>query len=699
MSGGGGGDGGWGDRSAGRVPPGHHGITGSGAPRDGITGSDAPRHGITGLGAPRHGQQSGRFFALTRSWVTGALVYLAAGFLTNRALFELLGIEARLETFGWRLALIHLPALAVTLLTVLAAARVLPDEHRESSRTLYLLAALAVPLAGLLYGFAVAGDVVGIEGVLMPAVSLAAGAASGVAVDRLLEERATRPPPPPTYSYNWRDSGATATEYLGVVVLVVMLIGAMAMAGVGGKIGERLRCAISSLAGGGGGGSCSSGGQDPGAKPKTDADYEPTMCQVSSISDTAGGKVKVGWFEWGEEYGFQQKVSQARTDVNGDGEVDGDDKVVSMTFTDAASAGATAGTPGVKLGSLGKADVDIGGGIKITNGDTWIFASEEEAQQMRDDIEEMKMWETSTKHSGGYGGGWYSAMKWAEKKEDIEKKIGDKKISYSTVGLNAYADGGLSIKGGDEDELGAKLGGKAKFSPEVTITKDDVNGNESYTYTAKLELEGKAGGSVGPVKGTVGGKQNRTGAITVTRDQKTGKIVRIDMTQTVESGSASGKVEVGGDNGESGQDKRGGKGSASDSSGDTGIDVVTNSIVLGKDMDAATEANRAVAEQWLGGSGNNTAPFEYLFGDHGMENRPEGNDPFQQLMFEDGLSSSMRYTGESDAQEFGFEISLGMSLGFSLSTEEKKETLEDARFLGAPRGDGRTYLPYSYCAN
>lgn len=671
------GGGGWGERSAGHIPPG--------------------RHGAAGSGAPRHGRQGGRFFALTRSWVTGALVYLAAGFVTSRVLVELLGTETRLETFGWRLALFHLPALLVTLLTVLAAARVLPDEYRASLRALYLLAVLAVPLAGLLYGFAVAGDVVGIEGVLMPAVSLAAGAASGVAVDRLLEERATRPPPPPRYAYNWRDSGATATEYLGVVVLVVMLIGALAMAGVGGKIGERLRCAISSLAGGGG--SCPTGGPDPGSKPRTDADYEPRMCQVSSISDTAGGKVRIGWFEWGEEYGFQQKVSQASTDVNGDGKVDGNDKAVSMTFTDAVSAGATAGTPGVRLGSLGKADVDIGGGIKITNGDTWIFSSEEEAQKMRDDIEEMKMWETSTKHSGGYGGGWYSAMKWAEKKEDIEKKTGDKKISYSTVGLNAYADGGLSIKGGDEGELGAGLGGRATFSPEVTITRDDVNGNESYTYTAKLELQGRAGGNMGPVKGTVGGKQNRTGAITVTRDQKTGKIVRIDMTQTAESGSTSGRVEAGGDNGERGQDKRGGKGSASDSSGGTGIDVVTNSIVFGKDTDAATEADRAVAEQWLGGSGDDTAPFAYLFGDHGMETRPEGNDPFRQLMFEDGLSSSMRYTGESDAQDFGFEISLGMSLGFSLSMEEKKETLADARFLGAPQDDRRTYLPYSYCAN
>lgn len=53
------GGGGWGDRGAGRTPP--------------------ARHGIAGSGASRHTQQGGRFFALTRSWVTGALVHLAAG--------------------------------------------------------------------------------------------------------------------------------------------------------------------------------------------------------------------------------------------------------------------------------------------------------------------------------------------------------------------------------------------------------------------------------------------------------------------------------------------------------------------------------------------------------------------------------------------------------------------------------------------
>lgn len=272
------GDEGWGDRSAGGIPSG--------------------RHDLAGYGTPRHVHRGSRFLALTRSWVTGGLVHLALGFVMSRVLVDLLATEERLESFGWRLALLHLPALVVTLLTVLASARTLPEEYRESSRVLYLLAALAVPLAGMLYGFAVAGDVVGIEGVLMPGVSLAAGAASGVAVDRLLEERATRTPEPPRYTYDWRDGGATAVEYPGLVALVALLtllIGAMATAGVGGETGERPRCAISSPAGGGGG-SCLTGDQDDTPTVGTpvtgvlvagvDSQGVPFVVRLNAVNDT-----------------------------------------------------------------------------------------------------------------------------------------------------------------------------------------------------------------------------------------------------------------------------------------------------------------------------------------------------------------------------------------------------------------------------
>ncbi|WP_432104914.1 hypothetical protein [Streptomyces sp. bgisy091] len=660
-------------------------------------GGGVPGRGRTGSAGDREGRGEGLFFPLSRSLAAGALVYVVAGFVFARALIETLATDERLELFGWRLGLLHLPNIAVTALTVLASTRAFPARHRDS-RALFLLGSLTVPVAALVYGYVTTWDVADAEGLLMPLVAVVTGAAVGLGLDALIEGRDTDAQGSRAYqtrSYDWRDNGATALEYTGVIILVVALVGALTLTGVAGRISERLVCAVAALTGGGG--SCASDGEN-NAAPKTDADYEPKLCQVSAVSDTAGGKVKIAWFEWGEEYGFQQKVAQANTDVNEDGKVDENDKLVYMTFTDAASVGANASTPGVKLGKLGKADVDVGGGIKITNGDTWVFKSEEEAQKLRDDIEEMKMWETSMTHSGGYGGGWYSGMKWAEKQEDIEEKIGDKKISYSTIGLNAYADGGLSISAGDEAKLGAKLGGKAKFSPEVTITKDDVNGNESYTYTAKLELEGKVSGTSGPLGSTSGAKDTRTGAITVTRDQKTGKIVRIDMTQTLEGTSTSDKGEAGGDNGQKDKDKRGGKGSVTDSSGETGIEVQTNSIVFGKETDPDTEAKRTIAEQWLDGSGNNTASFEYMFGDHTLAQKPTGTDPFEQLMFQDGLSSTMRYHGETDAQEFGFEVSLGMSLGFSISDEHKSETLTDAQFLGAPQGDKRTLLPYSYCA-
>lgn len=196
----------WGSRVPGPVPPGGH------------EGGD------------------GWFLPLCRSWAAGALVYVVAGFLMTRALVETLATDERLELFGWRMALLHLPGVLVTVLTVLAAARALPADRRDS-RALYFLGTLAVPVAGLAYGYAVSRHVVGTEGLLMPVVAMVTGAAVGLALDRLLDDR-DAPSSAYTRSYDWRDRGATATEYLGVIVLVVALIGALALAGIGGRIGK-----------------------------------------------------------------------------------------------------------------------------------------------------------------------------------------------------------------------------------------------------------------------------------------------------------------------------------------------------------------------------------------------------------------------------------------------------------------------------
>lgn len=496
------------------------------------------------------------------------------------------------------------------------------------------------------------------------------------------------------------DRGATATEYVGMVVVVTSIIGALTATQLGGRIAERFKCAVTF-------GECGSGGENEAA-PKTDADYEPPLCQLSSISDKAGAKAKVLFIEWGEEYGFQQQTFQSKTDMNGDGKVDENDQQVTMTFTDAASIAAKKDwKPGAKVGKFGSDKVELGAGIKVTNGDTWVFKSEEEAKSFRDDIELLKTYELSNRHANAQGAGLGNSLLYlfgkgpmAEEeklRKSIDEKLGDRHISYGKVGFEASAAAGIKIGAGDDKKLSAALGGNFKFSPEVTWTDNNFKGTKAYTYSAAIEYGTKASYEAGPISGEAGASTTQTGSITVTHDKETGELLRIDMTRTVEKGSVKDGVKVGGDNGKSGTDKRGGSGGVKGGDSETGIEVVTNSVVLKPGPEG--DADRKIAQDWLNGNGKYGMPFSYMFSDNAPTSRPGADDPFGQLLFDNGLSSRTTYTGQTEAAEYGFELNLGLSVGFSVSTEKKEEMLNDAEFLGAPNGGSRSYVPYSYCAN
>lgn len=169
--------------------------------------------------------------ALARCWAVGAVVHVIAGYVISRGLVDLLATDERLDVFTWRLALQYVPTVLTTVLTVLAAARVLPAEH-GTSRPLYLSATLAVPLAALGYGYAVLWQLSDMEAVLLPVVTLVTGAAVGLAVDRLMDDSdagASQAAP-----YHWRDGGATATGYVGGILVATGMVAALATAGVVG---------------------------------------------------------------------------------------------------------------------------------------------------------------------------------------------------------------------------------------------------------------------------------------------------------------------------------------------------------------------------------------------------------------------------------------------------------------------------------
>ncbi|WP_432117129.1 hypothetical protein [Streptomyces sp. bgisy032] len=502
------------------------------------------------------------------------------------------------------------------------------------------------------------------------------------------------------------DRGATGTEYLGMVVVSAAIVLAVSATGVGQLVYDRIAAQVCRVAGGG---DCGAGGPGTG-RPLTDADFEPALCQVSAVTDKAGSKAKVLFWEIGKEYGFQEQRLKAKTDVNGDGRVDDRDQLVYLTFTDAASVAAKKDfKPGMKVGRFGADKVELGLGIKVTNGDTWVFQSPEEAERFRDDVEKLQMYEMRRTMPGGAEASLGDSILYLfgtgplKDEEDTENRVkehlGDnRKITYGKVGLEASASAGLQISAGDERKLSAALGGTFKYAPEVTWTDNAYKNTKSYTYSSSVEFGSKVGYEAGPLSGEYTANTTQTGTITVTYDKKTGKLVRIDMTRTVEEGGQRDGAKAGGDNGGKGDAKRGGSAGAKGTDSGTGIEIVTNSVAF--DPGPAGDRDRAVAERWLDSGNEQVAlPFAYMFSDHAPTTRPGADDPFGQLLFDRGTSSRMTYTGEVNAAEYGFELNLGLSLGMTISTEKKAETLTDARFLGAPRGDGRSYLPYSYCAN
>jgi hypothetical protein len=502
------------------------------------------------------------------------------------------------------------------------------------------------------------------------------------------------------------DRGATGTEYLGMVVVSAAVVLGISATGLGQLIHDEIAAQICRVAGTG---DCGSGTTDRG-RPLTDADFEPSLCQVSSVTDKAGSRAKIFFWEIGKEYGFQEQHLKANTDVNGDGKVDDKDEMVYLTFTDTASAAAKKDfKPGMTVGRFGADKVELGLGIKVTNGDTWVFKSPQEAQRFRDDIEKLQMYEMRRTMPGGaeasmgdsilylFGSGPLKDEE--ETRERVEKGLGgNRKITYGRVGLEASASAGLKISAADEKKLSATLGGSFKYAPEVTWT-DNAHGNtKSYTYASSIEYGSRAGYEAGPLGGEFTANTKQTGTITVTYDKTTGKLVRVDMTRTVETGGRRDGAKAGGDNGKSGGDKRGGSGSVKGTDSTGGVEIVANSVSFPAGPEG--DADRAVAEAWLDSANEQVAtPFQYMFDGHAPTSRPGADDPFGRLLFDKGQSSRMTYTGEVNAAEYGFELNLGMSLGLSVTTEQKAETLTDAEFLGAPHGNGRSYVPYSYCAN
>ncbi|MGW2860289.1 hypothetical protein [Streptomyces sp. NPDC001205] len=664
----------------------------------GIRGGFSTNNGRATWQAPSP-ERTGVFFPLMRSWAAGIVALYGSGYLLGFAYDAFANVE-RLDSFAWRLALIHLPNVLGTVLAVWIAARLLPEPHRESA-LLYLAAALAMPILAAARALLVAWGLLTVEGISMMAAAAVFGGAAGLALDHLFRPRRGGPT---VTTHGWGDSGASATEYMGTIVVAAAVVTALSGTSLGQTVANRIRAEICKVTGG----SCAT--SDTAAGPEkglTDAQFEPALCNTHNESSTAGNEVKLGWFKIGNEYGFQ-KQDYTTKDKDKDGKPV---RKYRITFSEAGKLGATWKPKfGLEAGELEKqpAAVEVEGGLKFTSGDTFEF----DTAKKRDDFLKKLDERASAKAAMQFGRD-YTSVRAADRFLKLDKEINDtvkgQKISYGTIGAEVTPNGSFQLSKEESAVLSAKLGGKLKVSPSVTLTHDTIHNLEGMTYT--FELEGgnsldMSGGGAG-VKGDASRK--RTASVTVNRDPKDhNKLKSIVITHTSQS-KGSGKLS--GDKGKEGSTpdpdtgkKPKGKVQGNTSADATETETVTNTIRFQDSDDPAKQTvadhDRATAEKWLRGNNDKYSPFTTLFSDTAPTTEPKNGSDFDKMMYARGQSSRTDFTGVSNAAELGFELNLAsLEIGYKAQFSKDTQQLGDAEFLGAPRDGKRGYLPYSYCAN
>lgn len=467
-----------------------------------------------------------------------------------------------------------------------------------------------------------------------------------------------------------RDRGIGTVELLGIVALAAVLV-------TGAVLGARayepeLRAAICRLTAaieGGSGAACGTQGP-PVAQEPTDDDFRPPVCMLHEESEKYSSEVKVWFFTFGQESGF---IVQEFADGS-----------VRVTVTDGAGIGASGALTSKTFdaGKLGDGDnagldIDLGGGVKFSYGDTWEFESQEQWQEMKGALDDYLVQEAMIRHNPE-GGIWAAkAMGWKDPPKDP-------KVGFSRVELEVGLDVGLGLKDptGTFDDKGdpeffdpnVGIGLSASAGTAVIIETDYETGERSFTY--ELTGQGSAEGNL--VVGSIEAQGMTQGAFTVTRD-KDGKVTEL-VFNSVREGGVSGSL------GNDSFDVGGGAGRE-----DSTSTVTTTRLTV----DAS---NRAMVDQWLSERNDYgvalALPFQAMVPD-----RPS-DDPFLQHMYEKATTSVIQYHNVRDKWEFEAAVKKGWEFGFSISGEEATADAVTSDFLGAPGRDGvRPMVPDTECVS
>jgi len=428
-------------------------------------------------------------------------------------------------------------------------------------------------------------------------------------------------------------TGQTAAEYMGILLIVSVIIVALASSEVGGKIRDGVFDAICRIAGG----EC---GDGPGGAT---ADGRPPLseCVRSSSQRGIAGSVKVAVVELG---GGVTGIKEVRADGS-----------VKVTIKANARAGLKFGGPGAEVEAGGTA-AGAGATTRITGngeyGRSWTFDSGEDADRFVDDVKKK-----------------VSAI--ANPLPNAPFTDDDADIELPPHGETTYA-GGVEVRtkgkfgGGTGYEGNLGVGGGATFNEDPN-SPDFGDKTYYFEVAGGGSLQGSGRGAEASGLFAMGGGVQGTTRIALTYD-KDGKEKSLKVIGTLDATATAELTRT-----LKGQDLTGFLASAKEA-GRAGNGEAGGRMIFTADLDLRKPENLAAAQAFVTGRGADGRPVPRTDAAVGLYDR-----------FKDDARMNARFYGVTKSRTGG-EVDLGV---FGVSGEV---TTEDAQLLDAyyrdPNGGG-----------
>lgn len=492
----------------------------------------------------------------------------------------------------------------------------------------------------------------------------------------------------------WRvrrgESGAGTVTYAGVVVVVVILVGALAagMTPVGQNIATGVSNEICKIFGGACGGSEQAGaaGQEP-VDP-----HRPEECVVSSHKDGEKVDAKIGVVKIGPNHDLLTQREQYYDPETGNLKVRY--RVVASNALEEAT-GAEGGTKG-EFANLGiGADLSVESTRSGKVGETWEFDSEEEmnsfVDQYRDYHDRLKT--VADPLHAGYAlltGSWPQPPRHAEKTSYTLKSGG-------LVNADAGLRSGKDNKETKEKSVNPNVGlyAKASYDKSLTVTKDHRPDHEGE-YSLTTTYEGTIGGGANAVFVGVGGTGSYTG--TITYSFKPGPNGLPQLSSVTFNQTTSGDLTWTGSN--KPLNKLGNKEGTASREGTLKQSHITKTTL------EVTDANRAVVTQWAAQNLESSVE-DYqrgLISPPGMDvpalgvaripanildpSAPAPDDPMGQALYEGATSSHTVYDVDSSKFSLSASVNLGARLGLGYSSSQEDQNVANSTYLASPSAPG-----------